>query len=156
MSMIWPRGLLPWVLRPETGSVSGAPNCAEWVLTQFATARAGIILVNINPAYRTHELEFALNKVSCKGLVTASRFKSSDYLAMLTGLAPELISSGPGQLSSRRLPHLKTVIRLGEGQTPGCYNFDALPAMAGSTCNPMTPSIYSSPAARPGRPRALP
>ena len=110
-----------------------APNCAEWVLTQFATARAGIILVNINPAYRTHELEFALNKVSCKGLVTASRFKSSDYLAILTGLAPELISSGPGQLSSRRLPHLKTVIRLGEVETPGCYNFDALPAMAGST-----------------------
>ena len=74
-----------------------------------------------------------MNKVSCKGLVTASRFKSSDYLAILTGLAPELISSGPGQLSSRRLPHLKTVIRLGEEETPGCYNFDALPAMAGST-----------------------
>ena len=109
-----------------------APNCAEWVLTQFATARAGLILVNINPAYRTHELEYALNKVSCKGLVTASRFKSSDYLAMLTELAPELISASPGQLSSRRLPHLKTVIRLGEEVSPGCYNFDALPAMAGN------------------------
>ena len=52
-----------------------APNCAEWVLAQFATARAGLIQVNINPAYRTHELEYVLNKVSCKGLITASRFK---------------------------------------------------------------------------------
>ncbi len=110
-----------------------APNCAEWVLTQFATARAGLILVNINPAYRTHELEYALNKVACKGLVTASRFKSSDYLAMLTELAPELISASPGQLSSRRLPHLKTVIRLGDEVSPGCHNFDTLSALAGST-----------------------
>ena len=110
-----------------------APNCAEWVLTQFATARAGLILVNINPAYRTHELEYALNKVSCKGLVTASRFKSSDYLAMLTELAPELISASPGQLSSRRLPHLKTVIRLGEEVSPGCHNFDTISALASST-----------------------
>ena len=109
-----------------------SPNCAEWVLTQFATARAGLILVNINPAYRTHELEYALNKVSCKGLVTASRFKSSDYLAMLAELAPELNSAGPGRLSSRRLPHLKTVIRLGEEETPGCYNFDVIPAMGGA------------------------
>ena len=110
-----------------------APNCAEWVLTQFATARAGLILVNINPAYRTHELEYVLNKVSCKGLVTADRFKSSDYIAMLQELAPELASAEPGQLSSRRLPHLKSVIRLGEEKTPGFYNFDQVPAMAGAT-----------------------
>ncbi len=109
-----------------------APNCAEWTLTQFATARAGLILVNINPAYRTHELDYALNKVACKGLVTASRFKSSDYLAMLAELAPELQTAEPGRLSSGRLPHLRTVIRLGEDETPGCYNFDSIPAMGGA------------------------
>ena len=109
-----------------------APNCAEWVIAQFATARAGLIQVNINPAYRTHELEYVLNKVSCKGLITASRFKSSDYIAMLQELAPELNSAEPGRLSAPRLPHLKAVIRLGEEETPGCYNFDDIPARAGA------------------------
>ena len=109
-----------------------APNCAEWVLTQFATARAGLILVNINPAYRTHELEYALNKVGCKGLVTAATFKSSDYLAMLAQLAPELDTAEPGRLSSGKLPHLRTVIRLGEEETPGCYNFAAVSTMGGA------------------------
>ncbi len=108
-----------------------APNCAEWVLTQFATARAGLILVNINPAYRTHELEYVLNKVSCKGLVSAGRFKSSDYIAMLQELAPELDAAEPGELASRRLPHLEAVIRLGEEETPGCYNFSRISAMGG-------------------------
>ncbi len=109
-----------------------APNCAEWVLAQFATARAGLIQVNINPAYRTHELEYVLNKVSCKGLITASRFKSSDYIAMLQELAPELNCAEPGRLSAPRLPHLKAVIRLGEEETPGCYNFYDIPARAGA------------------------
>ena len=109
-----------------------APNCAEWVIAQFATARAGLIQVNINPAYRTHELEYVLNKVSCKGLITANRFKSSDYIAMLQELAPELNSAEPGRLSAPGLPHLKAVIRLGEEETPGCYNFDDIPARAGA------------------------
>ena len=109
-----------------------APNCAEWTLTQFATARAGLILVNINPAYRTHELDYALNKVACKGLVTASMFKSNDYLSMLADLAPELQTAEPGRLASDRLPHLRTVIRLGEEETPGCYNFDKIAALGGA------------------------
>ena len=62
-------------------------NNAEWVLTQFATAKAGLILVNINPAYRLTELEFALNKVGCKALITATAFKTSDYIGMLNELA---------------------------------------------------------------------
>ena len=61
-------------------------NNAEWVLMQLATAQVGIILVNINPAYRTAEVEYALNKVGCKALVAASSFKSSDYAAMLREL----------------------------------------------------------------------
>src|SRR5689334_20587592 len=60
-----------------------SPNCAEWVLVQFATAKAGAILVNVNPAYRTHELEFALRHSGIKLLISARAFKTSDYRAMV-------------------------------------------------------------------------
>ena len=70
------------------------PNSPEWLVTQFATARLGLVLVNINPAYRVSELEYALNKVSCRAIVTAEQFKSSNYLAMLKSLAPELAAHG--------------------------------------------------------------
>lgn len=69
-----------------------SPNRLEWVLVQFASARIGAILVNINPAYRLSELDYALNKVGCRALVAASRFKSSDYAAMLRAAA----GTGPG------------------------------------------------------------
>ena len=101
-----------------------APNCAEWAVTQFASAKAGLILVNINPAYRLAELEFCLKKVGCRALITAERLKSSDYLAMLRSLAPELDRCAANDLSSARLPHLKLVIRLGRTATAGCLNFE--------------------------------
>ncbi|GGH61390.1 AMP-binding protein [Comamonas phosphati] len=85
-------------------------NNAEWVLMQLATAQVGLILVNINPAYRTSEVEYALNKVGCKALVTMPRFKTSDYLGMLRELAPELAGCAPGQLQARRLPALRNVV----------------------------------------------
>jgi fatty-acyl-CoA synthase len=108
-----------------------APNCFEWVVTQFATAKAGLILVNINPAYRLAELEYALNKVECSALVTAARFKTSDYIGMLQDLAPEISACEPGALQAEKLPHLRTVIRLGEEETPGFYNFNRIAGMAG-------------------------
>ena len=104
-------------------------NNAEWVVVQFATAKAGIILVNVNPAYRVTELEFALSTVGCKALVTATRFKGSDYLAMLAQVVPELAASKPGRLSSARLPALRTVIQIG-GAVPGCVPFDDVPGLA--------------------------
>ena len=67
-----------------------APNRAEWLYVQFGTARIGAILVNINPAYRSSELEYALNKVGCKALFMARRHRSSDYVEMLRALAPEI------------------------------------------------------------------
>ena len=76
-------GLLSLGLNPGDRIGIWAPNCAEWTVTQFASAKAGLILVNINPAYRLAELEFCLKKVGCRALVTAERLKSSDYLAML-------------------------------------------------------------------------
>jgi fatty-acyl-CoA synthase len=100
-----------------------APNRPEWLITQFATARIGLVLVNINPAYRRHELEYALNKVGAKALVTARQFKSSDYIAMLRDLAPELDGATPGRLRARRLPELSSVIQLGDEPVPGTWTF---------------------------------
>ena len=116
------------VLGIEPGDRLGiwAPNCVEWCLTQYASARIGAIMVCINPAYRLHELEYALNKVRCKALITAERFRTSDYLGMLQTLAPELARATPGQLDAHRLPHLRTVIRMGEEHTPGMFNFDSI------------------------------
>ena len=102
-------------------------NNAEWVLMQLATAQVGIVLVNINPAYRTAEVEYALNKVGCKALVTMAQFKTSDYLGMLRELAPELGRCMPGMLAAKRLPSLRTVVWIdvaGEGaDQPGMLRF---------------------------------
>ncbi|TYK72148.1 AMP-binding protein [Comamonas sp. Z3] len=98
-------------------------NNAEWVLMQLATAQVGLVLVNINPAYRTSEVEYALNKVGCKALVSMPRFKTSDYLGMLRELAPELASCAPGQLQSRRLPALRTVVWI-DAAGPGAADLD--------------------------------
>jgi fatty-acyl-CoA synthase len=123
-------GLLALGLEPGDRVGVWAPNCTEWVLTQFATAKAGIIQVNINPAYRLHELEYAINKVGCKVLIAADRFKTSDYLQMIRELAPELADFGPGGLQAARLPELRVVIRLGDGETPGMLNFHRVAELA--------------------------
>jgi len=101
-----------------------SPNNAEWVVTQFATAKAGLILVNINPAYRLSELDYALNKVGCKALVTADHFKTSDYVGMLGELAPEIERSAPGRLQSKRLPSLAALIRIGSEEKRGYFRFE--------------------------------
>jgi fatty-acyl-CoA synthase len=99
-------------------------NNLEWTLTQFATAKAGLVLVNINPAYRRSELEYALNKVACRALILSPSFKSSDYLAMLADLAPELAHCEAGLLRAHKLPSLEIVIRMGPEHTAGMLNFD--------------------------------
>ena len=111
-------------------------NNAEWVLMQLATAQVGLVLVNINPAYRTSEVEYALNKVGCKALVSMPQFKTSDYLGMLRELAPELASCAPGQLKAAKLPELRTVVWIdvaGQGQDePGMLRFSQLLAQGKS------------------------
>lgn len=84
-----------------------APNCAEWIVLQFATARIGAVLVTINPAYRTSEVEYALNKVGCSVLVAAARFKTSDYVGMLR------------ELGAEKLPNLRRMIVIGDEAHPG-------------------------------------
>jgi fatty-acyl-CoA synthase len=117
-------GLLALGLSPGDRVGIWSPNNAEWVVTQFATAKAGLILVNINPAYRLSELGYALDKVGCKALVTADSFKSSDYVGMLRELVPEIDRSAPGRLQANRLPYLTTLIRIGEGEKHGFLRFD--------------------------------
>ena len=121
-------GLLDAGIRPGDRVGIWAPNCAEWTILQFATACAGIILVNINPAYRTSEVEYALKKVGCRALVTAVRHKTSDYVAMLRELMPELAEATPGTLRARALPDLRLVVTIGEEAHAGCLHFDALEA----------------------------
>ncbi|MBC2662785.1 AMP-binding protein [Novosphingobium flavum] len=103
-----------------------APNCVEWTILQFATAAAGMILVTINPAYRSSEAEYALKKVGCRALVTATRHKSSDYMAMLREVIPELEQAVPGALHSANLPDLRLIATLGDEAQAGCLRFDAL------------------------------
>ena len=124
-------GLLALGLAPGDRVGIWSPNNAEWAITQFATAKAGLILVNINPAYRLAELEYALNKVGCKALITAAAFKTGDYIAMLRELAPEIDRSAPGKLQAKRLPTLTTLIRSGADETRGFLRFDDVLGIGG-------------------------
>ncbi|MGC8476503.1 MAG: AMP-binding protein [Acetobacteraceae bacterium] len=119
-------GLLALGLEPGDRVGIWSPNNPEWVVTQFATALGGLILVNINPAYRLTELEYALTKVGCRALVTATAFKSSDYIGMLNALAPELAQASPGDLHAARLPELRGVIQIGGPAAPGTLDFAAV------------------------------
>jgi fatty-acyl-CoA synthase len=126
-------GLVALGLTPGERVGIWSPNNAEWALLQFATAKAGLILVNINPAYRVSELEYALNLSGCKALVLARAFKTSDYLAMLLSLAPELARDKPGALESARLPHLRLAVVIGppaHGDPAGFLPFSAIAAAA--------------------------
>jgi len=96
-----------------------APNRAEWTIVQFATAKAGLVLVNINPSYRLAEAEYALNKVGCRALVLAIRHKTNEYLQMLQTLRAE-----------GRVPQLAFAITMGDGEYEGCIAFDRVPERA--------------------------
>jgi len=117
-------GLVSLGFRPGDRLGIWATNQSEWIVTQFATARVGVVLVNINPAYRLGELDYALNKAGCSGLVTGVSFKTSDYIAMLNELLPELADCEPGEIQAERVPSLTTIIRLGDDTTPGMFNFE--------------------------------
>jgi fatty-acyl-CoA synthase len=115
-------GLLQLGLVPGSRIGIWSPNRAEWAVVQFAAAKAGLILVNINPAYRVRELEHVLRTAGCQALVTATRFKASHYLEMITSLVPEL-SRAEQPISNERLPELRHVIVLDEPEQPGCLTY---------------------------------
>ncbi|MDZ4762860.1 MAG: AMP-binding protein [Alphaproteobacteria bacterium] len=123
-------GFLAMGLEPGDRVGVWAPNCAEWTLVQFATAKAGLIQVNINPAYRISEVEYTLNKVGVKALVAAEKFKSSDYVGMIEALAPEIAASTVGDLRAAKLPELRILIQIGGSPRPGWLAFDNVPGLA--------------------------
>jgi fatty-acyl-CoA synthase len=100
-----------------------SPNNVEWLVTQYATAKVGIILVTINPAYRLHELAFVLEQSGCKGLVLQNQFKTSDYEALICELCPQLESCEPGKLRSENFADLSLVISMTESTVPGITNW---------------------------------
>ncbi len=120
---LFARGLMALGIKKGDRVGIWAPNCAEWVITQFATAKIGAILVNINPAYRLHELEYALNQSTCHTLIMAPNFRTADYTEMLYTLCPELRHYSPGELEANRAPHLKHVIRLGKEPSAGMWTW---------------------------------
>jgi fatty-acyl-CoA synthase len=124
-------GLLALGVQPGDRVGIWSLNCAEWLVTQIATAKAGIILVNINPAYRTTELHYALNKVGIRALITATAFKTSDYIGLLNTVLPELASSTPGDLHAAAVPSLHIVIQIG-GTSPGTIPFAAIAERGGA------------------------
>jgi fatty-acyl-CoA synthase len=110
-----------------------APNCAEWVVTMFAAARAGLVLVNINPAYRTGELEFALRLVGCRALVFSAAYRSSDYAEMVRGLVPELAAAEPARLRCAAFPELRLLVHLGTTPMRGAMSFAEVRALGAAT-----------------------
>lgn len=121
-----------------------ALNRVEWTITQYATSKIGAIQVNINPSYRLHELEYALNQSACSSLVLASQFKSSNYKEMVYELAPELNKSQAGQLNAAKLPHLKTVILLDETPSAGMYTWSEMLTFADQVSSKALAEVQST------------
>ena len=120
-------------LEPEDRVGLWSPNNSEWILIQFAAAKAGLILVNINPAYRSSELQYALNQTSCKALFFAPTLRSSNYLEILSELMPSLSSYMPGHLQDETIPTLRWLISLGNELRDGVLNFSAISTLSKST-----------------------
>ncbi|NWY55855.1 ACSF2 synthetase, partial [Chionis minor] len=116
-------GLLALGLKKGDRLGMWGPNIYEWVLMQFATAQAGIILVSVNPAYQALELEFVIKKVGCKALVFPTQFKTQKYYDILKQSCPELEKSRPGEIKSKRLPDLSIVITV-DSKLPGTFHMD--------------------------------
>ena len=123
-------GLLALDLQPGDRVGIWSPNNIEWLITQFATARAGLIMVNINPAYRKAELSYTLNKVGCKALILASEFKSSDYIGMLRDIAPGIETASREPLNLPELPELRSLIVISDEPIAGMIRFDDIAGMA--------------------------
>jgi fatty-acyl-CoA synthase len=101
-----------------------APNCAEWVVVQFAAAKAGLILVNLNPSYRIAEVEYTLKKVGAKLLVTIDQLKTSNYIAIVEQMVPDIATRSDNDTAW--LPALRHVVKVGGEQRPGWIEFDTI------------------------------
>ncbi len=120
------RGILALGFVPGNHFGVWATNVPAWLLLQFATARIGVVLVNINPAYRASELKYALRQSDVRGLALIDTYKSSNYFDMMGEVCPELAAAAPGELQSQTFPKLKWVVSLRGGTPPGMLSWDEL------------------------------
>ncbi|CAJ37884.1 AMP-binding protein [Methanocella arvoryzae] len=120
------KGLLSMGYKKGDRVAIWATNVAEWVIMQFATAKVGIILININPAYRTHELEYVLQQSEAQGLVLIESFKTSDYVKMLEDVCPEVKTSRPCNINSENLPFLRSVVLIRGDKKDYMYTWDEM------------------------------
>ncbi len=117
------RALLAVGVQPGEHVGIWSTNWPEWVILQFAIAQVGAVLVNINPGYRAHELEYVLNQADISTLFLTDRFKSSNYEAILAQVCAELPESIPGNLYSKTCPKLRRVVSIKKGILPGAWNW---------------------------------
>ena len=106
-------------------------NWPQWVILQFALARIGAVLVNINPAYRAHELKYVLNQADITTLFLTDEVKTSRYFEILAGLCPELAPSTPGELRSAECPQLRRVVSIKSEKSPGMFAWGEFQALSG-------------------------
>ncbi|XP_077286176.1 acyl-CoA synthetase family member 2 [Arctopsyche grandis] len=126
-------GLIECGLQPGDRIGIASPNYSRWIVSMMAAARAGLILVPINPVYTESELEFTLKKVSVKGLIMPKEYKDHKYYEMIRNMSPELDRSKPGSLQSSRLPDLKLIVIMDNHKLPGTYTYDDIQSMVNST-----------------------
>jgi hypothetical protein len=124
------RSLLALGVQPQEHIGIWATNWPQWVILQFATATVGAVLVNINPAYRSHELEYVLNQAEITTLFLTDRFKQSDYFAILAELCPELHQHPLTDRPAVRCPRLRRVVSIQSSKLPGMYNWQEFLALA--------------------------
>ena len=103
-----------------------ATNVPEWILTQFATARIGAVLVTVNTNYKTFELEYLLKQSDTSTLIMTGGFKDSNYIKIINDLCPQIKESEPGKLNSDKFPYLKNIVFIGEERYDGMFIFDDL------------------------------
>ncbi|MDG1207040.1 MAG: AMP-binding protein [Pseudomonadales bacterium] len=110
-----------------------SPNNLQWLITQYASAKIGSVLVTINPAYRSHELAYVLKQSGCRALVIQNQFKTSDYESMVEELCPQLSGCQPGHLAHSEFENLNSVISMTSSNVTGIYDWQAMLARAPST-----------------------
>ena len=120
------KGLMMLGVEHGTRVAIWAMNYAEWVLVQFATAKIGAVMVNINPAYRTFELEYALKQSEVDTLILQGKFKTSDYVGMFYEACPEAFEAKPGKIRSEKFPYLRNVVFMGEITYNGMYRWSEM------------------------------
>ncbi|EST55989.1 AMP-binding protein [Brevibacillus panacihumi W25] len=126
------RGLMSLGIQKGEHVAIWATNVPEWVISQFATAKMGAVLVTVNTSYRAHELEYLLQQSESTTLLLIDGYRDASYLQMIQDICPELATSQPGELVSKRLPHLKNVIYLGDERQPGMFLWKDLVELAAS------------------------